>query len=313
MTLYAKNTTMKVSLLNLISTPFPVLNSLGMTVKVGLSSDDPMALRHPSEEYQAYLTIYSPEGLLAERRHLGTIPPNRRKMFNISEISREIVPSVDHLCVVHRVPSGMLDQVSSVEEPLELERIPDYYMYRSLIEYSYLQSGNGSVIYEAPPGLNVLRAGRLPSETLTFTSKVVVSDVVNTYVVLIHYSQDPSYTTICRYNFSVLSMSGESVASEHVDLGPFSVKVLDIGAIVTEEGVRRATDPQDGLATFTFLGFSDQASVISLVINASQELGAISVEHTHPAQEYLMPRDSTQRRKIKSGAIQQWKAQLTRP
>ena len=303
---------MKVSLLNLISTPFPVLNSLGVTTRVGLSSDDPMALRHPSQEYQAYLTIYSPQGVLAQRLHLGAIPPNRRNLFDISTLTREIVPSGDHLCVVHRVPSVLLAQVTNVEEPLELEQLPDYYLYRSLIEYSYPQGGNGSVIYETPPALNIASPGKPTSETLTFSSKIVLSDLVNTYVTLIHYSQDPSYTSICRYNYSILSMSGSTVASGRVDLGPFSINVLDIGAAVPMEEIRRSTDSQDGLATFTFLGFTDQASVISLVINASRHLGAISVEHTHPAQEYLMPRDSNERRKIKSSAIQHWKAMLGR-
>ena len=78
------------------------------------------------------------------------------------------------------------------------------------------------------------------------------------------------------------------------------------------EELHRSTDREDGLATFTFLGFSDQASIMSLVINASQQLGAISVEHTHPAQEYLLPRDPTDRRKIKSNAIKHWKGMLGR-
>ena len=115
--------------------------------------------------------------------------------------------------MVHRVPSHLLAQVTDVEEPLELEHLPDYYMYRSLIEYSYPQGGNGSVIYETPPGLNLSRPGKPTSETLTFTSKIVLSELVNTYVVLIHYSQDPSYSAICEYNFSVLDMSGSTVAS----------------------------------------------------------------------------------------------------
>jgi hypothetical protein len=303
---------MKVSLLSLITTPFPVLNSLGMGSRVGLSSDDPTALRHTDEEYQAYLSVYSSEGVLDQRIYLGAIPPNRRKLFDISSLTHQFVPGGDHLCVVHRVPSNLLAQVTDVEEPLELEHLPDYYMYRSLIEYSYPRGGNGSVVYETPPALNVSRTGRPTSETLTFSSKIVLSELVNTYVVLIHYSQDPSYTTICPYNFSVLDMSGSTVASDRVGLGPFSVRVLDIGAIVPVEEVRRSTDSEDGLATFTFLGFSDQASVLSLVINASQQLGAISVEHTHPAQEYLLPRDLTDRRKTKSDAIKRWKAMLGR-
>ena len=301
---------MKISLLNLISTPFPVLNSLGTTVKVGLSSEDPTGLRHASEEYQAYLSVYSAEGVLSSRHHLGTIPPNRRKLFDASAVASQFVPSGDHLCVVHRIPSNLMAQVSDVEEPLQLEEAPDYRLYRSLIEYSYPQGGNGSVIYESPPAINIPRSGKSPSETLTFSSKVVISDVVNTYAVLIHYSQDPSYASVCQYNYSILSMSGNTIVSDKVDLGPFSVRALDIGAAIPQEEVYRARDPQDGLATFTFLGFSDQAAIMVLFINASPQLGAISVEHTHPAQEYLMPRDDFERKKTKSSAVRQLKARV---
>ena len=94
---------MKVSLLSLITTPFPVLNNLGMTSRVGLSSDDPTALRHSDEEYQAYLTVYSPEGVLAQRMHLGTIPANRRKLFDISSLVRRFVPAatIYAWCIVY--------------------------------------------------------------------------------------------------------------------------------------------------------------------------------------------------------------------
>ena len=60
---------MHISPLNLISTPLALLNSLGLDLRVGLSSEDPMVGRHPTEAYEAYLTTYSPEGLLMDRRH----------------------------------------------------------------------------------------------------------------------------------------------------------------------------------------------------------------------------------------------------
>jgi hypothetical protein len=301
---------MKISLLNLISTPVAVLNSLGVKVRVGLSSEDPMVVRRPSEEYQAYLTIYSPEGVLLARPRLGEIPPNRRKFFDVSAIARELVPNGDHLCVVHRVPSSLLARVSHVEEPLEVDQPPDYAVYRSLVEYSYRGGGNGSVIYETPPALNVPRVGRPSSNTLSFTSKVVLSEVVNTYVVLIHYSMDPSYSKVCQYDFILFSISGEPVVSQRLSLGPFSVLVIDVAGVIPAGAFQQALDPSDGLATFTFLGFSEQASVPALIVNASQQLGAVSVEHIHPAQEYLLPRDANQRLTVKSNAMHQWEAKF---
>ena len=62
---------MRISPLNLISTPIAVLNSVGLNLRVGLSSEDPMVGRNPSETYAAYLSVYSPGGVLLERQHLG--------------------------------------------------------------------------------------------------------------------------------------------------------------------------------------------------------------------------------------------------
>jgi hypothetical protein len=301
---------MKISLLDLISTPVPVLNSLGVKTRVGLSSEDPMVIRRPSEEYQAYLTVYSPEGVLLARPHLGEIPPNRRKFFDVSAIAGEFVPNGDHLSVVHRVPRSLLVKVSSVDELLEVDKPPDYSFFRSLVEYSYPGGGNGSVIYETPPFLNVPRTGRPPSNTLSFTSKVVLTEVVNTYVVLIHYSMDPSYTKVCEYNFILFSMAGEPVTSGRLSLGPFSVGVIDVAGLIPSVAFQEALDPSDGLAPFTFVGFSEQASLPTLIVNAARNLGAVSVEHIHPAQEYLLPSDVNQRRSVKSNAIHRWEAKF---
>ena len=83
---------MQVKLLNLISTPIPVLNSLGLELSVGLSSDDPVVGRHPAEAYLAYLSIYSPEGKWQERRNLGEIPPHRRRLIPLSPRDQRRLP-----------------------------------------------------------------------------------------------------------------------------------------------------------------------------------------------------------------------------
>jgi hypothetical protein len=137
---------------------------------------------------------------------------------------------------------------------------------------------------------------------------VVLSEAVNTYVVLIHYSMDSTYTNVCQYNFILFSMAGEPVASDRLSLGPFSVRVIDVAGVVPAGAFQQALDPSDGLAPFTFVGFSEQASLPTLIVNAAQHLRAVTVEHIHPAQEYLMPPDWNQRRTVKSNVIRQWEA-----
>ncbi len=301
---------MKIPLLNLISTPVPVLNSLGLRLRVGLSSEDPMVGRQPRERYDAFLSTYSPEGVLVDRRPLGQIEPDRRKFFDISSVAGSLVPRHDHLSVVHRVPSRLLAQVSSVEDAIELEVEPDYSYFRSLVEYSYPGGGNGSVIYETPPQLNA--AGITSSNTLSFTCQTAVSESVQTHVVLIHHSVDPQYSRIANYQFALHSLSGERVVTGRVSVGPFGIKVLDIGALLPAEIVEREKDPADGMSSFTFVGFSEDAAMMVLVVNAAPSLGAVAVEHIHPPQTYLIPWDSNYQRKAKLEAQQGWRELLSR-
>ncbi|MCH9021769.1 MAG: hypothetical protein IID32_03290 [Planctomycetes bacterium] len=265
-------------------------------------------MRHASEPYEAYLSIYSPEGLLIERAHLGDIQPERRKFFDVSTLTRKLVPELDHLAVVHRIPSRLLTDVSSVEDEIELPELPDYSMFRALVEYSFPGAGNGGVIYETPPRLNARGSGRGPSNTFTFTCQVVLSEVINSHVVLINYSENPDYSAIASYNYALHSLSGETVWSDSVTIGPFGVAVLDLAQIIPEPLVSAERDPRDGLSTFGFVGYCDDAALLVLVVNSTPSLGAVALEHTHPPQGYLLPWDPGYRDTAKTDARKSWKS-----
>ena len=303
---------MQVQLLNLISTPVPVLNSLGLELSVGLSSEDPAIGQSPAETYLAYLTVYSPEGEILERSLLGEVPPRRRRQFALSAITRKLVPSRDHLVVVHRVPARLAAQVQSIENPLEMDSQPSYPMWRSLIQYAYPGKGNGSVIYETPPRLNVRRPGAPPSTTLTFTSKIVFSSQVNTVVVPIHYSMDPGYSATSRYHYLLFDQEGHEVLSRTVTLPAFSVRVLDILRELPEALIQKVTDSTDEFAVFTFVAYSEDAALAPLILNLAPALGGVSVEHTHPAQSFLLPYDDKDKGRMKSAAISAWRNRESR-
>lgn len=302
---------MRVSPLNLMSTPIPVLNSLGLRLRVGLSSEDPMVGRNASEPYEAFLSAYSPEGLLIGRVHIGNIPPNRRKFFDVSATVDQLVPNVDHLAVVHRIPSRLVTAGRSVEDEIEIQSQPDYSLFRSLVEYSFPKGGNGSVIYETPFGLNSTSDTGKSSNTLTFTCQTVLSDVLKTYVVLIHYSMNTGYSKIANYQFAVHSQSGDIVATGQMDVTPFSIKILDMSQIIPKDVIFDHRDPQDGRSSFTFIGNSGDAAFPVIVINSAPSLGAVSVEHTHPPQTYLFPWDFNYQREVKTSAQISWKSILS--
>ena len=268
-----------------------------------------MVGRHPTEPYEAFLGIYSPEGLLLERTHLGEIPPNRRRFFDVSAIAGNLVSGTDHLAVVNRVPSRLLAQASSVEDAIELPEEPDYSYFRSLLEYSYPHGTNGSVIYETPPRLNVGAS----SNTLSFTCQIVLSESVNSYVILVNHSKDPSYGKIASYRFGVYSLAGDQVALDQVTVGPFGIRVLDMAQLIPDHLISSSVDPEDHLAAFTFVGYSQDAALLAMVVNAAPELGAVAIEHTQSPQAYLLPMHSSEQRTIKAAAQDAWQTILPGP
>ena len=122
---------------------------------------------------------------------------------------------------------------------------------------------------------------------------------------------DPTYSNIASYEFAVHSESGEIVATNQVQIAPFSIKVLDMSQIIPKEIVASHQDPRDGRSSFTFVGNSETAAIPVMVINSAPSLAAVAVEHTHPPQTYLFPWDSSYQREAKTSAQKSWKSILS--
>ena len=303
---------MSLSLLDLVSTPIGLLNSLGLEVSAGLSSEDPMG-RRPSEPYQVFLTLYNPEGIFARRMSLGEIPPQRRRFFPLSPASQGMFPGANHLAVIHRIPSRFLADGRTPEEPREIDPAEaDFSMFRGVVQYAYPGGSSGSVIYETPHGLNTPRsAGRPSPKTLTLTSQVAVSDTMETCLALLHYSVDPRRTAPLQYHYAFFAPDGKLAAEGSVLCQPFTVTLLKAKEILAPAELRRATDPADGIACFGFVGFAEQGVVMPVILSLNPSSRAVSVEHTHPAQSYTCPYRPEEKHQLKNQAIQQWKQQLS--
>ncbi len=299
---------MRVALLNLISTPAAVLPRLGLRLSVGLSSEDPMVGRHPSEPYAMYLSVYAPDGTFAKRLALGRIEPRRRRLLDVSSLLTPFGFDDNHLVVAHRVPASLADRYGVVDEPVVLAGEPDYGWFRAYVQYAYPDSlgAHGSVIYEVPPRFNEPSPGARPPVVLTFTTKIVLSAMVKTYVVLVNHSTDPSYATTADYRFAVHAGDGVRAAVGRCAVDPFTVRVIDLSHAIPERRAACARDPQDGLAHFCLYGICENAAVAVLVLNLAPAAGGVSIEHTHPTQTYLLaPADEKQR--IKREAIAAWR------
>ncbi|MBI4355004.1 MAG: hypothetical protein HY597_00955 [Candidatus Omnitrophica bacterium] len=303
---------MKLALLNLISTPAAVLPSLGLRLRMGLSSEDPMVGRHPSEPYDAYLSVYAPDGRFVNRLALGRIPPHCRQMFDIDALVEPLRLGGDHLVIMHRVPASLADRYGVIDQPVELPDDTDYIMFRAYVQYSYPHGGgaHGGVIYEIPPRQNESMPGKSPSQTLTFTTKAVCSDTVETHVLLLNCSTNPRYATTAVYRFALYTCGGEQVASGACPIAPFTHGRLDLRRHLPAETIGRELDPLDGLAHFSFHGFCEEASVPVLVLNLSPTMGGVSVEHTHPPQGYMIAFTPQDRQRVKQAAVASWRSLL---
>ena len=305
---------MRCSLLNLISTPVAVFPRLGLRVGIGLSSEDPIVGRHASEPYEAFLSVYAPDGRFATRLELGRIEPRRRRFVDVSSLMERFGFDDDHLVVAHRVPSSLVARFGGADRSVLLTEPPDYELFRSYIQYSYPDGhgAHGSVIYEVPLRFNESLPGKRPPTVLTFTTKIVLSAAVTTSVLLINYSTDPSYATSADYRFTVHANDGTQRAAGRQVVGPFRIGVIDMSDVVSKADVSRDTDAQDGLSHFCFYGICENASLAVLVLNLAPALGGVSVEHTHPTQAYVLASPAT-KQQIKANAIEGWRGLLEAP
>jgi hypothetical protein len=140
----------------------------------------------------------------------------------------------------------------------------------------------------------------------------VLSDVLNTSVIVIHYSMNPKYSQIATFNYGLHAPSGELAVSGEVKITPFSINVLDMSQIIPQSIHAEQRDSQDGVSSFSFVGYSEDAAFPVVVVNTAPSLGAVSVEHTHPPQTYLIPWNSSYQREIKATAQKAWHSILSR-
>ena len=300
---------MQVALVNLISTPAAVLPREGLELHIGLSSEDPMVGRHPSEPYDVYLSVYAPDGTFARRLALGRIPPRRREEFDVSSLVRPFGFDDNHLVVMHRVPASLAECHGVVDEPVSLPKETDYGFFRSYVQYAYPGSrgAHGGLIYEIPHRFNEPIPGKAPPAVLTFTTKIVLSEMVNTCVLLLNCSTDPQYQTTAEYGFAIYANDGSRLTAGRRPVAPFTVGLLDLRQLIPETAVSRARDPHDGLSHFCFYGICEQASVAVLVLTLAPALRGVSVEHTHPTQGYLLASAPDDQQRIKRNAIAKWR------
>src|SRR4051812_34053467 len=99
--------TKKIDPFHLLSTPVPLLPTLGIETHIGLSGEDPEGKRLDRQGFAVWLTAYSPKGQRARRWKIGDVAGSARRFFNLSALTKDFGFQEPHLCAVHRVPADL--------------------------------------------------------------------------------------------------------------------------------------------------------------------------------------------------------------
>lgn len=256
--------------LHLISTPVPLLPNLGLRAKAGLSGEDPGGRRHAGVSFSVWITLYSPEGRLAERWKAAELPAGGRLLLDLSAATERFGFREPHLAVVHRVPAGVEDG--------------DFDMFRTMVQLERPGRGSGSVIYETPPQFNA-KPGK--GSFFSFTNQVVTGPTASTWLALLHYSVNPAYAEAAKTRVILYEPGGATAAVRDGAVSSFSVGLTNLSELSARG---------EGLSQRSLVVCSPNASLIPLFINLEESLGGVSVEHTHPPFTYLgMPPEAAGR------------------
>lgn len=282
------------SALDLITTPVGVLNGFGLETRVGLSGEDPLAVRRQGEGFRLLLSWYDPEGRAAGREELPPLAPGERRLLDLGTLARARFGAADVLAVVHRVPLGLCPEGDPAAMPAPDDH-GDFDLFRTMVEYGWPDGGRGGVIYEMPPRFN---AGPRPASTLVFSSKLAFGAATETVLCLLNYSLDPEWRRAVSLPLRIHDSAGALRTERTVTALPFRPTLIPLRDLVGP----------GTFATYSLVGWSRDGSVVPLFLQLNRQRRSIAVEHSHPPQSYLLTVDPAERFRIKERAVAQWEA-----
>lgn len=260
--------------LNISSTPVAVLSDIGLKTSVGVSSDDPKKERNLALEMHVVLSIYGNSKLIS-RKVIDTLKPNSHKFYLIDEELEKLNLSAQaDFCVLHRVPSNLMPS-NEIPEFIEVEKSPDFDMYRMVVQYTSSDLNKGSVIYETPPNFN---QNKNRGDFLSFSNKIYLTDDVRNNLVFINYSTNRNFDSTANVAISIHDSHGKNLASKSIKVNPFSFALLDVNALKLKTKEK----------FLTFTAATDGLSLIPLSVATCISNGGVSIEHSHPPQAYIM-------------------------
>jgi hypothetical protein len=261
-----------------------MLGSLNYETRISLNNG--VAAGKPyATEMVASLSVYDNEGgHLATTGELARLEPGGIEKLYVNKIldGMGIAGGRDLLGVVHSVPAAMVGTDAADFEIGELmahTRVSD--------DFVEFHQKDGPVItgvaYQTGP-LNDKRMSSTRS-TVCQAPKVIVSEPVDTLMCLINASTALDYADTVRMDYWILSPDGERVARSHVEVPPWSFRLVSATQTLAEAGRLESFRAGGGLGMF--LGYSKNGTLVPLSFTRNKQSGAIACDHTLPPMFYL--------------------------
>jgi hypothetical protein len=246
----------------------------------------------PGERFATDFTV-SMSAFDRDGRHLGVSEPFLHlsagaieKVDVDSILARMAVPGDaslrDVLGILHLVPDRFVGQETcGVTVP---ELMAHTFATDDFIEYySYKGDVVTGVAYQTGP-MNDARLSSTRTTTIQ-APKVIVSDRVDTILLLMNTSTSFDYGNEVELDFRILAPSGESIARSSIRVPPFTFRLLSTREVLREAGELDRFYELGGCATL--FGLASNGTVVPLSMTRNDQTAAIAVDHTLPPVYYV--------------------------
>lgn len=264
---------------------FALLRELGYGTRVsinnGVGPDHELAT-----EMTMSMSVFADGGRrLVTTPEIERLAPGEITKLSIDDLLAELreVPDDERLlCMLHMVPVELAGK-EAVGIPAKL-MMGHVSASDDFIEYHQRPKGVVTgVAYQTGP-LNDRRLSSTRS-TVCQAPKVIVAEPVDTLMLLMNVSTSFDYDETVRMDFWILGPGGERVARSHVEVPPFSFRLVSATETLERAGKLDEYRARGGVGMF--LGYSKNGTVVPISLTRNEESGAIACDHTLPPVFYL--------------------------
>jgi hypothetical protein len=199
-----------------------------------------------------------------------------------SMVGKRSEPLRDVLGILHLTPRRLVGadrcEVSRGELATHVFATDDFVEF-----YSYRGDVVTGVAYQTGP-MNDARLSTTRTTTIQ-APKVIVSDRVDTILLLMNLSTSFHYSDDVTLRFRIVDGSARDVVSSSITVPAWSFRLLSTRDVLRRAGVFDDFVGRGGLGTL--FGFAANGSVVPLSMTRNDETGAIAVDHTLPPVYYV--------------------------